>query len=189
MCLSQAVIVILIIILFNSFYQQYLFDQCGMIWEFDKSFELFIKLKKKFGEPEQIIFGDTTGVLWNLSELPFKKIILINSDNNLIVTLFIKLFEKYNNIQITKKAVYYKLSQITQLSKNINYDTFTQTATIKSNSWENILSLSILLTKLSTSELNLSEIKKGNLIQYYTNKALENEEFCYLEIDQYFNKN
>lgn len=185
----SAIIIILIIILFHSFYQQYLIDSQNttIIWKIDKSYKIYLKLKEKFGEPSLIEINKISGVVWNLIENElFKKIILLDQEKNLLIlTLYINLFAGYKNVQLTEKAIYNKLSQITGLSKNINYDTFSKNAIIKSDNLENALSLSLLLTKISTSELSLEKIIKNNLIKYYELEIFKNDDNCYKEIKKY----
>jgi hypothetical protein len=181
----QAIIIVLIIVLFYSFYQQYLIDSesTTITWEVEKPYEIYLKLKEKFGQPSSIKIDNISGVIWTPDKI-FKKIILLDQERNLlIITIPIKLFAGYKNIQMTRKAVHNKLSQITGLSETINYDTFTESATLKCDTWENALILSVLLTKISTSELTLKEIQKNHLIEQYVKDNSEHN--YYQELNDY----
>lgn len=191
--ICHAIIIVLIIILFHAFYQQYLIDsnqETTIMWEIDKPYEIYVKLKDKFGEPTSIEINNIHGVCWNLEKHVFKKITLLDQEKNLLIVSFpMKLFSGYDHIQITQRAVYHKLSQMTGLCKNINYNTSSKNITIKCDSWEGALALSYLLTKISTSELTLKEIRENEFIKKYEKRALADEDKYYREFEKYYLEN
>lgn len=185
----QAIIILLIIILTWLLYQQYLEEQeinKIILWEVQKSYLTFLKLKNIFGDPTPIEIDKVLGAMWGKNGL-FKKIILLDQENNsLIISILLELFAGFENVQITKEAIYHKLCQITNLSENICYDRVAETATMKCNSWEEALAKVILLTKLSTSELSIKEVRKQDLLSYYKNYARNEEKKIYEELDEYY---
>lgn len=169
--LRISIIIVLLLVLIDVNYRDYI---CT---------DLFKKLSSLFGIPINTKIENSDGYLWNLlnkkiknyEDIHFKNILYFPKDNyKLILNENIKLFSGFNNIQLTKKAIYMKLLQINNLSKTqINYNMFSEVATIKSNTLENIFSLGILIKKIASSELSLSEIQNNNLILNYE-KILEN---------------
>lgn len=141
---------------------------------------IFKKLLYLFGFPANILMDNSIGFSWNLIDkkindydVSFKNILYFPKFQNqskypLILNKNIKLFDGFNNVYVTKKAIQMKIIQLINLSNaQINYNIYSKIATIKSDTIENIFSLGILLDKIASSEISLLEIKSKNLINQH----------------------
>jgi len=158
------VIIILLLILTHLWFQQFLEDVQEEIVIWGSAYDEYLKLLQQFGKPKPIKMESASGVIWELKDNLFRKIILLNLEKeSLIIFIRIKLFAGYQNIQVTKKAQYFQLSQMHKLIPKLSYACGGMSFT--SDTWEKSLLLSLLLTKISTSELDFEEIKKDQMIE------------------------
>jgi hypothetical protein len=140
-----ALIIVLYIVIFHNIHQAYINETRENIPS-GVDQELYWFLVKKFGSP----ISDGKILLWTNVDPGYTQLIL---NDVLVASAPFCLFAGYNNIQPSLRAYRQRIGQLLEINDRLYYDQFSNTITLKANTWSELVEETYRAMKFSYSGL------------------------------------